>query len=287
MVEDRIRALSYWSGPIAIERLSGGMTNVNYRVREHDAQYVVRCYEDLQHLGIDRRSERVCQEAAFRAGIAPEVVHSSNGMLVSRYIDAPALSAEEVRNEQLLSRLAARLRQLHGAGHELVGEMLYFCPFQTVRTYAATARRLNAKLPAGLDASLEDAARLSLEIGPFHPTLCHNDLLAPNIIDDGQTLWLVDWEYAGMGNPAFDLASVSSNSQLDDELEAAFLQEYAGANDERLRREVEILKSVSLLREALWAVIQSVKSNIDFDYEQYAAKNLTAYREARRKLEIG
>ena len=145
---------------------------------------------------------------------------------------------------------------------------------------------MNARIPEGLAAHLAEAQRLSRQMTPFHPTLCHNDLLPANIIDNGQALWLVDWEYAGIGNPLFDIASFSSNSQLSDDLEAALIEAYTGTVDERVRREVRILKTVSLLREALWSVIQSVASNIDFDYEQYAASNIAAYQRAHDQLDL-
>ncbi|MEX2288109.1 MAG: phosphotransferase [Planctomycetaceae bacterium] len=286
MSEDRIHALTCWNGPVSLEPFVGGITNLNYRVRDGDACYMVRLCEDKHHLGIDRRNERACQEAAVRAGVAPEVVHYDGGILVSRFVDAPPLSAEDVRDRTLLTRLGTVLRRLHHARDELTGEMLYFCPFQTIRTYAATAMRMNARLPEGIEAHLQDAQRLSRELTSFHPTLCHNDLLPVNIIDNGQTLWLVDWEYAGIGNPLFDIASISSNSQLSDDLEAVLLEAYTGTVDEQLRREVRILKAVSLLREALWSVIQSVASKIDFDYEQYAAANIAAYQQARDQLDL-
>ena len=285
MSEDRIRALTCWNGLISIEPLVGGITNRNYLVRDGETSYMVRLCEDMHHLGIDRRNERLCQEAAFRAGVAPEVVHYTDGILVSRFVEAQPRSREDMRDRTLLTRLGTALRRLHDARDELTGEMLYFCPFQTVRTYAATAMRMNARLPEGIDAHLEGARRLSRELTSYQPTLCHNDLLPANIIDNGQTLWLVDWEYAGIGNPLFDIANISSNSLLSEQLEAVLLEAYTGTVDEQLRREVRILKTISLLREALWSVIQTVASTIDFDYEQYAAANFAAFQQARDLLD--
>ena len=46
---------------------------------------------------------------------------------------------------------------------------------------------------------------------------CHNDLLAANFIDDGERVWIVDWEYAGMGDPFFDLANFAVNNGLDED----------------------------------------------------------------------
>lgn len=287
MNEDRIHALSCWHGPVSVEPLPGGITNRNYRVRDGNLSYVVRLCEEKRYLGIDRHSERACQEAAFRVGVAPEVVHSDDGLLVSRFIEARTLTLDDLQDQTVLARLGTELRELHDARHELVGEMLYFCPFQTVRTYLATARRLRARVPYGIEAHVADSQRLAHQMAAFHPTLCHNDLLPANIIDDRARLWLVDWEYAAIGNPAFDLASVSSNAQLTDELEEVLLEAYAESDKKRLRHDVRMLKTVSLLREALWAVIQTVTSDIEFDYDKYAADNLAAYEQARRALELG
>src|SRR5207244_398033 len=96
------------------------------------------------------------------------------------------------------------------------------------RTYARTARALGARLPGDIDDLLEDARRLSRRIAPFRPVLCHNDLLAANILDDGAQVWLVDWEYAGIGHPLFDLAGISANCALAENLEVALLDAYRG-----------------------------------------------------------
>jgi thiamine kinase-like enzyme len=139
-------------------------------------------------------------------------------------------------------------------------------------------------LPETIDSVLEDMIWLSEEISPFRPALCHNDVLAANILDDGDRLWLVDWEYGGMGNPLFDLAGVCGNCGLEREEEVLLLSAYFGREDAAVAREVRILKAVSLLRETLWAVIQTIASDIDFDYVTYAAELFEAYSRARQDL---
>jgi len=280
----RIRALSCWQGEITPEPLSGGITNRNFVVTDDRNRYVVRVCEDRSFLGIDRRSERVCHGAAAEIGVSPEIVHAEGMLLVSRFVESHTLSDDDVADEAMLERIAQVLQKLHGARHELAGEMLYFCPFQTVRTYVATAHELGAELPEDVDTLLADSATLAAEMRPFHPTLCHNDLLAANFLDDGPRIWLVDWEYGGMGNPLFDLASVSANARLAPALETTLLAAYGLSGDEAVRREVRILKTISLLREALWSVIQTVKSDLDFDYVKYANENFAAYQAARSEL---
>ena len=89
-----------------------------------------------------------------------------------------------------------------------------------------TAARLGAGMPFDIAAMLEDARQLSWRIAPFRPVLCHNDLLPANLIDDGCRLWLVDWEYGGVGHPLFDLANVSANAALAEDQEIALLSAY-------------------------------------------------------------
>ena len=285
MSVERITSLSCWNSKVSVEPLEGGITNRNYLVRHGPGCHVARLCEELPHLGICRRNEWVCQRAAHTIGVAPAVTHRENGVLVSEYLEARTLSDEDLQNAALLERLVRTLKQLHGSWRRLEGEMLYFCPFQTVRTYTATARGLDVDLPDDIDALVGDANELSERMSPFQPTLCHNDLLAANILDDGDRLWLVDWEYAGIGNPLFDLAGVSGNCSLDGRLELVLLSAYRdGKPSDQDVAELRILKTISLLRESLWAFIQTRASDLDFDYHAYAEKNLDAYRHARQAL---
>ena len=162
--------------------------------------------------------------------------------------------------------------------------MLYFCPFQTVRTYVRNAAEIAARLPSDIAQILADSALLSRRIAPFRPALCHNDLLAANLIDADGRLWLVDWEYAGMGHHGFDLGNLSANARFTDEQDHELLTAYQGQFTPVHLAELRIFRAMSLLRESLWATIQTVASDIKFDYHHYAAENLEAYRQARSRL---
>jgi thiamine kinase-like enzyme len=281
----RFRAQAFGRGSVAIKRIVGGISNHNFAARVGDAAYFARVCQERPLLGIERRNEVACHLAASGFGIGPEIIHHEEGLLVTRFVVGKTLTVDDLREPVVFRRLAAMLAQLHGAWDALTGEILYFCPFQTVRTYARTAARLEAALPDDLVSILEDVRQLSRWIAPFRPVLCHNDLLPANLIDDGTRLWLVDWEYAGAGHPLFDLANASANAGFSDDQDRDLLAAYRGQVDPCEHRELRVFKAVSLLREALWSTIQSVSSDIDFDYRSYAADNLGAYREARSRLE--
>jgi thiamine kinase-like enzyme len=280
----RLRSLDFWQGPIEVVPLLGGITNHNYLVRANSGAYVVRFCVDRRILGIDRRNELVCQRLAHGRGIAPEVVHQEDGILISAYVPGKTMTPEQVRDFDFIPRLSALFRHLHDGWDRLTGEILYFSVFQAVRTYARTACVLRASMPADIDQLLGDERRFAREIRPFVPVLCHNDLLAANIIASEESVWLVDWEYAGMGHPLFDLAGVSANCAFPEDLELALLEAYRGSVEPHDLRELRILKAMSILREALWSVIQTVAAEIDFDYVGYAARNFEAYRAARVSL---
>ncbi len=127
---------------------------------------------------------------------------------------------------------------------------------------------------------LADADRVARALGPFVPVLCHNDLLAANFLDDGNAIWLVDWEYAGIGHPLFDLANLAANGNFSQRDEVELLRCYQGSDavDPHRLRELRMFRRVSLIREVLWALIQTVASDIEFDYHEYADRNLQAYR---------
>ncbi|GAC1465613.1 MAG: phosphotransferase family protein [Isosphaeraceae bacterium] len=284
---ERLLALRFWRGPITLEPLPGGITNHNYLVRSGSQSFVARLCEERTFLGIDRRNEVVSQREAHALGIAPAIVHHDGGVLVSEYLAARTLRSDDVRNSAFVPRLASTFRQLHQGWDRLTGEILYFSPFQAVRTYVQTARTQDGSLPEDIDHLLDDARRLAHRLQPFVPVLCHNDVLAGNILADEERVWLVDWEYAGIGHPLFDLANVSANCRFSATDDNLLLTAYRGTTsiDPEDLQELSILKAISLLREALWSVIQSVISDIEFDYEAYARDNFCAYRDARRKID--
>jgi thiamine kinase-like enzyme len=281
-LRSKLAGLGLCRASVSIEPLPGGITNRNFRVESEGGVLVARICRELPLLGIDRRSEAACQSVAARLGLAPELIHQEEGLLVSRHVAGRTLTATDLQDFELIARVGSALRKLHDARDLVTGHLAYFCPFQTIRTYARSAADLGARLPEGIDELLQDARGLEQRIGPFRPALCHNDLLPANLIWSNGRFWLIDWEYAGMGHPLFDLASVSASAGFTDDQELALLEAYRGVIDSRELEEVRTFKIASSLREALWAVIQSVSSELSFDYLGYANRNFEAYRQSRR-----
>jgi thiamine kinase-like enzyme len=258
------------------ERLEGGITNRNYRLRWAGRDCVLRLPgKETALLGIDRATERDATRAA--RGIAPDVIAFEPRLecLVTSFIVGRPVGAEELRGP-LLEQVAAALRSVH-SGPPLG---YAFSPWQRVARYRATALRRGASLPAGFEEVSAAAARISAALGTRASAPCHNDLLTANFMHDGERVRLLDWEYAGQGDPFFDLANLASNNDFDEACEEHLLQAYLGAppRADQLAA-LRLMRVMAAFWEAMWAVVQSAVSELDFDFGAYAAAHLARVRE--------
>jgi thiamine kinase-like enzyme len=258
------------------EPLEGGITNRNFRARFGGVDHVIRLPgKDTNLLEIDRGAERIANERAARIGVAPPVAGSLDDppAIVTEFIEGRGMEAADLAEPATLTQVARSLRKIHDFGEPLPTS---FDSFRIVETYAETARERGAEVPPAYDKALEHAARIEAVLsGPEHePVPCHNDLLAGNFIAGESQLWIVDWEYAGMGDRYFDLANFAVNNELGEVGEVALLDDYfaepAGA---RRVATLRLMKFMSDFREAMWGVVQTALSELDFDFAAYRDKH--------------
>jgi aminoglycoside phosphotransferase (APT) family kinase protein len=251
-----------WPGRAAtIEPLGGGITNRNFRVEVGSETFVLRIGgEDTQLLGIDRESEHAASCVAAELGLGPEVVAflEPEGYLVTRFV------AGEVGRVDV-PQVGAALRRLHD-GPPMPSR---FDSFRVVEAYRAIADERGVVIPplyswaAGIAGRIEGRRRAA----PILP--CHNDLLNANFIGDGSRLWIVDWEYAGMGDPCFDLGNFAVNHELDADGERLLLESYGSGDHDALI----LMRFMSDFREAMWGVVQQAISTLEFDFRSYAGEH--------------
>jgi len=285
MSEPLLRSLPIWQNDIVIEPLSGGLTNLNYRVVDGDRCYAARTGQDDPALGISRATELSCTRTAARLGIAPAVTYNAPGVLVCEFIsDATTLTPELVQEPARLKRIVESIRAIHAAGGAITGDLQLFCPFQIARTYLELAAERGLPLPTGCGEDLQRTVRsLQAKIGPYTPTFTHNDMMPGNFLDTGDRLWVIDWEYSGMGHPLFDLAGLSSNCEFDEDLDRQLCGLY-GISGQAIG-EFRVMKTMAALRESLWAVVQGAQTTIEFDYDGYRDDNyrkFVTYQQATR-----
>lgn len=249
-LRSRLRACAA-TRPLAdgsLARIEGGLSNRAWRLDVDGTRWFVRLGSpQAARLGVDRQNECALLTAVSAAGLAPTLraCEAATGLLVTAFIDGEAWRAREATEECNIRRVAARLRELH--------ELQVPAGIRPV-DYERQARHLAGSLPPGDAAASvlgERAAaafaRIAVERSPV--ALCHNDLHHLNLLDDGQQLWLVDWEYGGRGDPLFDVAGFLALHDLGPGPTAVFVEAYGRLRPADLRA----------LDEARWA----------FDYVQW------------------
>jgi thiamine kinase-like enzyme len=261
---------------LTLTALSGGITNRNFlvTVAGRSDRYVIRLAGNDTHLlGISREVEHAATVAAAGVGVGPEVTAfiRPEGYLVTRFIEGSPVSDAAVHQAATQRRVGESLRRIHD-GPPIPG---LFIPFRIVEAYRLLAAARGVPIPPEFDVAQSFARRIELACltNPIEMRPCHNDLLNANFIDDGTRIRIVDWEYAGMGDPFFDLGNFSVNHGLTPDEDAEVLRAYdGGVRADRLAR-LTLMRTMSDFREAMWGVLQQGISTLDVDFVEYAGEH--------------
>src|SRR4051812_38568033 len=252
---------------LTISRLPGGLTNRNYLVDSPPRRMVVRLSSaQAALLAIDREAEWANSVAAAAAGVAPAVLGylPTHGALVIEWIDAETLTAAALDDSRMLAAVASTCRQLH-AGPEFTGD---FDMFALQRRYLDLVSSRGSRLPPSYADFLPqvEGIRQAMSAHPVGPVPCHNDLLAANILRDGDRLWFIDFEYAGNGDPFFELGNVCSEAHLGPERLEELVSAYCGRESPAKTARARLHGLMSDYGWTLWASIQDATSELDFDF---------------------
>ena len=253
--------------PRTVEALSGGLTNFNFKVTTPERTAVVRLSSsDGDLLAIDRDAEHANSVRAAESGAAPAVLDylPDHQALVVAWVEGATLTPQDLHDEATVVRAADACRVLH-TGPRFVGD---FDMFEVQRRYLSIVRERGYRLPPGYLDLLPEVDRIaeSLAVRGGETVPCNNDLLAANFIDDGERLWVIDYEYAGNNDPCFELGNIWSESDLPLDHLALLVDRYYGRH---LRNKVARARLLGLMAKygwTLWASIQAAVSPIDFDF---------------------
>jgi thiamine kinase-like enzyme len=273
--EQRVRALPLWRGAITIAPLTGGVSNASFTVTDETGTYVARVGQDYPAHHVFRERELAVTRAAHAAGLSPEVVYSAPGIMVVRHITAKTYTEADVRANAV--RCVEIVKRCHRElGKRIIGPGAIFWVFHVLRDYAHTLREAGHRHADDLERWMATAEMLEAAQMPLPIVFGHHDLLPTNFMDDGERLWLIDWEYGAFGTAMFDLANMASNSSFGRTEEQALLETYFGRRpEEALWRSFDAMKTASALRESMWGMISELYLNAPgVDYVAYAAEYL-------------
>jgi thiamine kinase-like enzyme len=279
--EEVICALPFWRGEIELEPLSGGLSNRGFKVSDATGTYVARVGKDYPFHQVNRAREAVASHAAFLSGLSPEQYYARDGVGVFRFLGAKTFTEADVR--QNLIRCVDLIKRCHAEmGSHITGQGAIFWVFQILRDYAQTISAAGHDFARHLPHWLEINAALERAQVPMPIVFGHHDLLAANILDDGERLWLIDWEYGAFGTSMFDLANLSVNNGFDPSHDDTMLAAYFGhMPDAGTLRAFDAMKAASGLRELMWAIVSDIHLKVPgVDYKDYAVQQIPRFEAA-------
>ena len=276
-IADVIAAVPAWTGRRVVSApIAGGLTNRNFRVEVDGVPHFVRIPGTATELlAVDRANELANTRAAADVGVGARVLHHLPewSVIVLEWLDARTMSNAAFQRAGEPTRIAQSLRRLH-AGPRFRDD------FDMV---ALTARYLGViddrgfAVPAGYREHLDAVPRIgaALRARPLPTMPCHNDLLAENYLDDGERLWIVDYEYSGNNDPTFEIGNTAQELEFDEPRLRELVAAYFGDATPALMARCRLQMIMSDVGWTLWAAIQAEISPIDFDFWGWAVRRWT------------
>ncbi len=271
-IDQVIAAIPDWAGrTVTVTPIPAGLTNQNYRAEVDGSPVFVRipgAGTDL--LAVDRGNELHNTRAAAVAGVTPRLLHvlPEWDVFVLEWLTARTMSNDALAAPGMPSRIAGTLRSLH-AGPRFRDD---FDMFRLAERYLALVDARGIPVPVGYREHLPLLPRIeaALAARPLPTVPCHNDLLAENYLDDGERLWIVDYEYSGNGDPAFELGNTCQELGFDDDRIRELCAAYFGEASPALLARMRLQMIMSDVGWTLWAAIQARISTIDYDFWGWA-----------------
>ncbi len=257
--------------PRRLEDLSGGLTNRNVKIVTPDAAYVARCTDTSRNfLRIDRDDEYYNSKAAEEAGVGAPVIdyRPDLGILLLGFVDGKTLCNDDFQRPGIVAKVAAGCKTLH-AGPRFRSR---FDMFERQPLYLKTVRDNGFKIPSDYLDYADTFARIEKALTATDQVTvpCNNDLLAGNFIEDGDRVWIIDYEYSGNNDPCFELGNIWSECGLSTEQLDELVAAYYGRRLRHRTARAHLQGIVAKYGWTLWGCIQNASSALEFDFWGWA-----------------
>lgn len=262
----------------SIETL-GGLTNRNYKMIIDGKEYAVRLPGKGTEKFLNRSIEKNASYIASKLGINPKIAYFNEytGLKIVDYIpNAETLNPGTGKREENIIMVAEIFKRLHNSGENFIER---FDVFEKIEEYEQILKNANGKLIEGYSDVKEQVLRLESEYKSKNIKLapCHIDPLTENFVKSGENrMYLVDWEYAGMNDPLWDVAAYIIETELSPAEEKLLLLEYF--NGEISEENYNILLMNKIFQDFLWTIWALMKEANGQDLGAYAIKRFTRAR---------
>ena len=228
-IERLCHAVVPGAGRIDLEALGAGLISATYRVARDGVVYTLKVATEGGALHADLPWEVQVLEHAAGAGLAPCLVYCDldGAVQLTRWAEGRSWVSREAATPANLATMAALLRRVHALAVPMPARQV--TPQRWIEIYdeALSRRGSNSSDPALRSAALVRAHALSA-LPPVAGVVCHSDLHAMNLIQQDDSVILLDWEYAHVTDPLWDLAGWCANNDFAAELQSSLLTHYLG-----------------------------------------------------------
>jgi thiamine kinase-like enzyme len=228
-IESLCRGIVPGTGALEIQALTSGPTCETYRVQRDGVTYALKAAAPHRaDFGLDLAWEAQVLECAGSSGLAPPLVYCDlERVLLSRWIWGRSWSPSEVRRAANITKIAELLRRVHALPVPLPPRVM--SPMSWMEVYgAALSRHSRDAFDGALRTAAESRLQQLAELPAAAAVLCHSDLHALNLIQVDETLTLLDWEYAHVSDPLWDLAGWAANNDFEAATQRELLLNYLG-----------------------------------------------------------
>jgi len=258
------------------------MTNKNYRVQVDGISYFLRIPgKATELLSINRENEHFNTVAASQAGVSPKILYylEPESVMVLQYLDAKTMSVPSLQSADALRKIARSLRMLH-AGPTFMND---FNMFRLREFYMNVVKERGVRIPEDYDQYgwVADRIEKALTVQPSPLVPCHNDLLAENFMDDGEFMWIIDYELSGNNDCCFELGNICVEMEYSPAQAELLCKEYFGKVSRSKIARMRLYSIMSDLGWTLWGSIQNKVSDIDFDFWSYT---MNRWNRAKRNM---
>lgn len=249
----------------SVTELSGGLTNRNLLIQSGNTKYVARISSNHSSLlAIDRENEYENSLLAAEIGVGP-AVHGylpGEGLLVIEFIHGRTFTAQDVSDN--LPRIAQSCRSLHSAKPFARN----FDMFNAQSSYLQVVQERGFRLPIDYLKFSDHISKMrtAMKVLEEGRVPCNNDLLPGNFIDDGQKIWIIDYEYSGNNDACFELGNIWAESFLELEKLEELVDAYYGVHRPEKIARAWLQALLGKYGWTLWASIQNSISELEFDF---------------------
>jgi len=263
---------------ISVEQL-GGQTNSNFLISVDESKYVLRIAGAGTEVIINRKSDTANSRVASEIGVSTQVLFAdeSTGVMLREFVEGKTLESDDFQALSAIDKAATALQTVHESGCKFQSR---FNIIQNLDDYEEMIRQAGGPIPleyfevASLSVPARDVmAGLKLPLAP-----CHNDLVAANFLDVGERFLVLDWEYSGMNDPMFDLASMAAEAFFTAEQNNRLLASYFKGTVPIEDKSRMIVYSVLWNQwVTLWSMVQIANWNVGDNFWDWGMAHMSEY----------